>query len=269
MVERQFHHQFNENKSIATVQLEPSNLEPAVLELCFNCGKLHPDTDCEIPTYYIRCPRCWVVSFDRTGHRSPCTPTNTASGFHSNILGQLAQLMFMFRVRKSDADMFFMDPDKKVFELLDQKKLLTRYSFLIAIFVDKQWRIRYRAIATPQHGLLLFKLKKTVGNENVFSSMFSNTVAVYGLKPKSDAMKVDFRVYATGKEDQQKNCNSSIQVHFNGIVVMGISIIHLLMIFWMEKLRNRRSCSIEHFIITTSIYHLLHKHSIKIVNIFV
>lgn len=222
-VKREFIHKL-EPKTNVEIQ---SNIKPTSLtQPCFNCGKLHSDGDCNIPTYLVRCPRCWIVSFDRTGHRKPCTPTNTTSSFRSNIFGQMAQPLFKFRVRKGEADIFYMDPNKNVFEMVNGKKLLSpatcgvfaqkelddyhlisynatmysRFSFLIAICVNGIWRVRFRAIVTPVNGLLLFKCKQ-VGNEDIFSAMLSttNTVAVYGFKPKTNAMKIDFRVFAADK----------------------------------------------------------------------
>lgn len=235
MIEIKFHHQFV-SKTTVKVQFEPDNSEQALTELCFNCGKLHPDSDCQIPTYYIRCPRCWMVSFDGKGHRPPCAPVNTTSGFHNNILGQLALPMFKFRVRKAEADMVYFNPDKKAFEIMTcmglfspptcgafsyekmeeyhlisfKATVYTRFTFLIAIFVNKQWRLRYRAIVSPTHGLLLLKLKTSVKDaekEDVFSTNYSNTAAVFGLKPKANAMEVGFRVDATDNQSQSQNCN--------------------------------------------------------------
>lgn len=227
-VKREFIHQL-EHKSIVQIQFE-NQTEPTLTQPCFNCGDLHSDGDCDIPTYLIPCPRCWIVSFDRTGHRQPCTPTNTTSRFHSNIFGLMAAPMFKFRVRECEGDIFYMDPNSKVFEMLNAKNLLSsatcgvfaqknvdgyhlvsynanmysRFSFLIAICVKGKWRVRFRGILTPCHGLLIFKLKY-LENEDMFSLMISNTVAVFGLKPHTDAMNVDFRVFARGRGDGLRN----------------------------------------------------------------
>lgn len=235
MTEIRFHHRFK-SKATVKVQFEPDGSESALTQPCFNCGELHPDSDCQTPTYYVRCPRCWMVSFNHSGHRPPCAPVNTASGFHNNILGRISLPMFKFRVRKAEADVLYFNPDKKAFEMIKPKELLsaptcglfsykeleeyhltsfgatvyTRFTFLIAIFVDKQWRLRYRAIVSPTHGLLLLKLKTTVKDaekENIFSTKYSNTASVFGLKPKANAMEVGFRVYATENESQSQHCN--------------------------------------------------------------
>lgn len=218
-----------EHKNKVVIQ---SITEPTLTQPCFNCGKLHSDGDCDIPTYFVRCPRCWIVSFDRTGHRLPCTPTNTISRFCSTIFGKLAVPIFQLRVAKFEADVFFMNPNKGAFEaahsslellspatcgVFTQKEsagyhiisysanVYSRISFLIAVCVSKQWRLRYRGILSPVHGLLLFQLKNIVGNDDIFSSMQDNTVAVFGLKPKTNAVNVQFRVFAKDKDDRLQN----------------------------------------------------------------
>lgn len=138
--------------------------------------------------------------------------------------------------------MFFMNPDKGVFEeahsslellspatcgLFTQEEsanyrfisysanTYSRISFLIAVCVGKQWRLRYRGILSPVHGLLLFQLKNIVGNDDIFSSIQDNTVAVFGLKPKTDAMNAQFRVFAKDKDDRLQNDTPG---HYTGSV---------------------------------------------------
>lgn len=221
---------FNQIEHKNKVKIQ-SNIEPSLTQPCFNCGKLHSDGDCDIPTYFVRCPRCWIVSFDRTGHRLPCTPTNTTSRFQNNIFGRMALPLFTLRVRKLEADIFYMDSNKRTFEMANGKNLFSpatcgcfeqrdsenyhlisyssttysRISFLIAICVENRWRLRFRGILTPVHGLLLFKLKNTVRDEDIFASLQENTVAVFGLKPKAAAMEIEFKVFANDKKGQLQN----------------------------------------------------------------
>lgn len=229
LFEQEFQHQFKYNNTFKVqYQKEANNIErePDIesVQPCFNCGKAHPDDDCNFPTYYDRCPRCWIVSFDKVGHRPPCAPVNTVSRIRSNILGRIAIPMFKFRVLKSKGELFYMSPIDMAFKIMDDIALLspptcgvfnyknlekfhminfaanmyTRFSFLIAIYNDGKWRLRFRAIVSPTNGLLILilKLKKTVGPEDVYSSKLNNTVAVFGMKPRSTAMDIDFRCFA-------------------------------------------------------------------------
>lgn len=229
---KKFNRQLDNNKRVVKVQLEPNNDQNSTPMPCFNCGKLHFDVDCEFPEYFIRCPRCFIVSFSNTGHRVPCSPVNTATAFRANILGKITERMFQLRVKKADADLLVLEdedfrmvhgslkllssPTCGVFtheELANEHVMsyegnaFTRFTFLIAIFHDKKWRLRYRGIVSPIHGLLLLKLKKTMEFEGIYSSKLNNTAAVYGLKPKNNAMNVDFRIFATNNGHHLQNFN--------------------------------------------------------------
>lgn len=218
ITQREFFHQLeHKNKVVIRSKTEPSLTHP-----CFNCGNLHSAGDCDKPTYFVRCPRCWIVSFDRSGHRLPCTETNTTSRFCDNIFGRMALPLFTLRVRKCEADMYLMDPNTAKFEMANGKSLLSpatcgafqyaglgnrhmisystntysRISFLIAIHGGKQWAVRFRGILSPVHGLLMFKVKNLVGDRDIFASLQDNTVAVIGLKPRFNAMEIQFEVFA-------------------------------------------------------------------------
>lgn len=210
-----------------------SNIEPSLTQPCFNCGKLHSDGDCDIPTYFVRCPRCWIVSFDRTGHRKPCTPTNTTSPFHNNIFGRMALPLFKLRVRRCEADIHYMDPSKRTFEMANGKVLLSpaargafesnyssisyrsdmysRISFLIAIWGGKQWCLRFRGILSPVDGLLLFKVESIVTDGDIFGSLQDNTIAVFGLKAKTAAMDIQFEVFAKDQEQGDEFYTGSVK----------------------------------------------------------
>lgn len=79
----------------------------------------------------------------------------------------------------------------------------TRFSFAIAIFQNGFWRLRFTAVLSRVHGLLLFKAHSTLtlknGRFDVPDSMKKNTVAIIGLKPKRNSVSVSFDIFANAE----------------------------------------------------------------------
>lgn len=75
-----------------------------------------------------------------------------------------------------------------------------RFSFLIAIKDDRLWRVRFRGVITPKHGLLIFKLRTTLqlvnGRLMLPATYAPNTTAVFGITPKADEVLSSVRVFA-------------------------------------------------------------------------
>lgn len=89
-----------------------------------------------------------------------------------------------------------------------------RLSFIVAV-LDRNgyWRLRFRAVVTQTHGLLLFKLRSTLQKENggfILPNEYRlNTVIILGLKPSANSLTMAFRIFA--------NSNGLIDQHdFNG-----------------------------------------------------
>lgn len=87
--------------------------------------------------------------------------------------------------------------------------IFSRFAVPIAVFSGGQWRLRFRAITSPKHGLLLFKLKKTVAlKDNNLTPQLNdkkNTAAIFGVKPRKTHFKIDFRVFANDRNGGQNN----------------------------------------------------------------
>lgn len=195
---------------------------------CFNCGKFHGMASCEFPIYLSRCYRCLVISFDGTGHTSPCAPVNTISGLCKDIFARMPLPLFKLRLKKNDSCLHYLDMDIGQFVNMDDGQMLLssatdglfsfkksndfhtltyeacslkRLSFVIAVFSDKgYWRLRYRGVLSTVHGLLLFKLRSTLqkvnGRFTLPPECSLNTTIVLGIRPKLEAVKLEFRIYA-------------------------------------------------------------------------
>lgn len=77
---------------------------------------------------------------------------------------------------------------------------LTRFSFVIAVWQDNLWRLRFRGVITNKHGLLLFKEHSTLnmvdGRYVVPDAKKNNTIVIIGLKSKHNAMSILFNIFA-------------------------------------------------------------------------
>lgn len=75
-----------------------------------------------------------------------------------------------------------------------------RFSIIIAVLYNSQWRLRFRLVPTAVDGLLAFKMFSTLNSQNqrfVLPSEYQiNTVLVIGIKPTSRSFKLDLRIYA-------------------------------------------------------------------------
>lgn len=83
-----------------------------------------------------------------------------------------------------------------------------RFSMLLAFLDAKNlWRLRFRAVLTPAHGLLIFKLKPTLhlvgGRYKLPEKDSLNTIALIGLKPDlQPEFTILTKIYAKGMDGQ-------------------------------------------------------------------
>lgn len=109
------------------------------------------------------------------------------------------------------ANCIFSTTGTQIKSILISADTLTRFSFLIAIYQDGVWRLRFRAVLSERHGLLMFKMTSTLHRENdkfVIPSNFQyNTVGIIGIKPTNIALTIDVQVFAnqSGKATEQFN----------------------------------------------------------------
>lgn len=194
---------------------------------CFNCGGIH-STVCEFPTYFKRCYRCLVISLDGSGHTTPCAPINTISALRTDIFARSPLPLFKLRLNKNESSMHYLNMDVGRFEEVTGGRMLLssatdgylsfnetdnyiimsygatcfkRMSFVVALLDDRgYWRLRYRAVISKTHGLLLFKLRSTMQMENgLFTLPMEcrlNTTVVLGLKPVANTATMQFRIFA-------------------------------------------------------------------------
>lgn len=194
---------------------------------CLNCSTVHHTGYCEFPSYWLLCYRCLVISLDGSGHSNPCAPVNTISGLRTDIFAQPLFEIYKIRIGHRAGDMFYLNSLSGQFEQFENHQKLSsahteglfsfksvehhqilsydassfyRFSIVIAVFSGGQWRARFRVVTSTIHGLLVFKLRSTIAMQNgqvVFPDEFkSNTTLVLGIKPKTFAVKLDFRVHA-------------------------------------------------------------------------
>lgn len=206
--------------------------------LCFNCGTFHSTANCEFPSFVIRCPRCLVYSFNGSGHAAPCAPINTVSMLRSDIQAKLLLPMFQIRIPIIDGMHFLNMKNGQFEELVDGQTFLSpatdglfahkinqnyqvlsygavsfrRFSLVICVFTDGYWRMRFRAVPTDIHGLLLFKMATKFSAQNTGISLGSdhqNTVLFVGIKPKADDVKIGFRIFASPNSDMNPYIKSA------------------------------------------------------------
>lgn len=88
------------------------------------------------------------------------------------------------------------------FNVLKYETIYFNRIALLFAFKDARnvWRVRFRAVITPAHGLLVFKLMNTLRLENgryVLSEIEKkNTIALIGLEPKSESFSIMCHVWA-------------------------------------------------------------------------
>lgn len=150
-------------------------------------------------------------------------PINTVSVVRSKIISRETAPLFTMRLIGAVCDVTFLSPNGVFEELPDtllspaanciittygrkfkfinfSSAYFSRFSVAIAIYQDGIWRRRFNAVPTNKHGLLIFKAHSTLTLENgrfvLPDAPKSNNVIVIGLKPKRNALTVDFHVFA-------------------------------------------------------------------------
>lgn len=196
--------------------------------ICYNCGMNHELSECTFPLYSVPCTHCLVVSVNGTNHTSSCMPTNKISAIRSNLLAEKAITLFKMGYDPNDVQTFYLHNEIFV-EITPTTKLLSaptesilsvqaasdkeqcivmqqtsfkRCGILFAI-MDKKgiWRIRFRGVVTPKHGLIIFKVSQTMSIVNGKVSVpndFGNTIAIIGIKtqPTIENFYLKFQVHA-------------------------------------------------------------------------
>lgn len=150
-------------------------------------------------------------------------PVNTVSSVRTMIMSRETAPLFSLRFAGVECDVSYLSPNGS-FEEMPEKFLspaascilttrgskfkfievstayLTRFSIGIAIWQNGLWRLRFNAVLSNKHGLLLFKAHSTLNLKNgryvIPNAMKNNTVAIIGLKPKRNALTVHFNVFA-------------------------------------------------------------------------
>lgn len=233
-------HELMTNVKKTFAQLTPSLIvgpsDP--LPDCYNCGKKHSTECCEYPKFFWSCPRCLTISFKGTNHTSPCMPVNTVSDVRNMIMSRETAPLFRLRFIGVECDVQYLSPNGS-FEDMPKKLLspaascilttrgrefqfievstayFTRFSIGIAIWQNGFWRLRFNAVLTNKHGLLLFKAHSTLNLKNgqffVPDALKNNNVAIIGLKPKRNELSVLINVFANAAGDP-----SDDMLFFNG-----------------------------------------------------
>lgn len=219
---------------------------------CYNCNKGHNVENCCLPNFSTHCRGCLVVSFDGSGHENPCMPVNKISEIRSDILARNALTLFRLNYSPKDTQIFILTKDKAFAEFAGNYKALSapaesilshqvidpekehrimmkqtsfkRCSILFAVF-DKAntWRLRFRLVVTPQHGLIVFKLQRTlqVINDRIIipSEYENNSIALFGLKPKVDSVYMNIFVHA----NRDGRMSTTKFAGYNGYIGIDVS----------------------------------------------
>lgn len=161
---------------------------------CTNCSSnMHDITDCDMPIYSMHCKHCLVVSIDGTMHENPCMNTNAKSEIRRDIFAKNALTLFQLMFSNKDGPLLCLLEDGQFHPFTPAIKLLSipAESILTVHHTDNQkcialkqvtfkrcnilivvkdarniWRIRFRVVVTPRHGVLVFKLTKTMVVQN-------------------------------------------------------------------------------------------------------
>lgn len=182
--------------------------------MCYNCNGNHESDECNWPEFMHCCDQCLVTSLDGHFHTNPCRPINRPSIFRPNIFAKQQTKLFQIVFMKDDVSLAVLNEQgqfnvvgKPVYhlsiaadcliEIEIQNQIIAlnysvstfaRASFLIAVLVGNLWRLRFRAVVTPVHGLLIFKQESTLRPENgqhVIPAKFAdNTIGIIGIIPK-------------------------------------------------------------------------------------
>lgn len=199
---------------------------------CLNCGLGHNVENCDWPYFTMHCSHCFVVSTDGNGHQYPCNFKNRITNLRDDILAEIPLRLFELRVETSQAKLLFLnvksgrfeEPSNKTklvtsaaegllqFEKTDSYQYvrfdaiyLSRISLLFAIFQDTFWRLRFSATVTHKHGLMVFKLTRTMQCVNTVFQIpvirGSNPIGIIGLVPEiqtdgSRQCTIEFKIYA-------------------------------------------------------------------------
>lgn len=199
---------------------------PSITGLCVNCNGDHNIKNCDLPLYSMHCYGCLVVSFDGTNHVNPCRPVNRKASIKSDLLASEAMTLFELAYNTTEANLFYLNesrfvqvtPQQKMisapvegllnvkqngdFQYIDFKQTkFNRCSFLIAVLdAGGIWRLRFRLVITPKHGLVVFKLTKTLNVNNgrieIPNDSMVNTVAVFGFTNIEPSFYITLRIHA-------------------------------------------------------------------------
>lgn len=199
---------------------------PPITEVCSNCSGYHNIKNCNLPSYTMHCSHCLVVSLDGAMHGPPCKPVNRKSSVRLDLLAKRAITLFQLSYNINEANVFHLN-DSRFVQVSPQLRLISapvegllkvrnndneqfigfkqtqfnRCSFLIAVLDGKGiWRLRFRLVVTPVHGLAVFKLSKTLnvnhGRIEMPNDLMVNTVAVFGVAPIESSFYITLRVHA-------------------------------------------------------------------------
>lgn len=191
--------------------------------ICYNCGDNHIPHECPFPDYILCCNRCLVISFDGSGHKTPCGPINTVSLLRKHIQAETLIPMFKIRMSKDYGSFYYLSgglfeplapllvsaATQGIFSFQNHfanfgvlsylASHFSRLAVVVAVLEDGMWRLRFRLVPTATNGCLVFKLYSTLNMENqrfVLPEGNSNTVLVVGIKPTSNHFKLNLRIYA-------------------------------------------------------------------------
>lgn len=213
--------------------IQPSVQNNALLNgKCWNCGGNHNVSMCNFPELMHCCPKCLVVSLDGHSHLKPCQPTNRISRFRPNIFAEKPTKLFEVVFSAIDVDLFFLNNDGQ-FENITDTHLLSvavdgllsaktngtmhcltfqatsyaRSSMIFAVLDDKNvWRLRFRAVLTPIHGLMVFDqtsmLRCESGRYNLPKTDTNNTIALIGIKQKTNKFDALCTIYAKSNSEE-------------------------------------------------------------------
>lgn len=211
-------------------RVENQNNPQLASMVCLNCGAKHSIQACAMPFFTKHCTGCLLVSLDGNEHENPCQYTNKISLIRKDIMSNNALTLFQLGYLNSDVKAYYLDNGQFIpvdtqaklfspptdaiitFQNIDnqarQSIVLRQASFkrcsvLIAVLDrTKVWRLRFRLVVSSCHGVLAFKLTRTVPTLNgkvvVPKDFQNNTVAVFGFETTEgrDDFYIDIRVHA-------------------------------------------------------------------------
>lgn len=213
-------------------RVENQNNPQPVSMVCLNCGAKHSIQACTMPFFTKHCTGCLLVSLDGNEHENPCQYTNKISLIRKDILSNNALTLYQMGYSNSDVKAYYLDNGQFVpvvtrtklvsppaeaiitFQNIDnqarqfivfKQASFQRCSVLIAVLDStKVWRLRLRLVVSSCHGVLAFKLTRTVATLNgkivVPKNFQNNTVAFFGFEATEgrDDFYIDISVHANG-----------------------------------------------------------------------